>query len=111
ASGARLGQGLVGFVDACGNQSVSGWACDRGSDDGLNVELEVDEGSGNISRTYYRANHEREPGVARRCGTHGSAHGFEFRPPEFAPGSHPARVVAYDGSGRASRRLASCELV
>ena len=111
ASGARRGRGLVGFVDECSHEAITGWACDRGSEDPITVALELDPGDGAAAPSYTRANLAREPRVAHRCETRSDAHGFQLDPPSLPPGSHAARIVAYDGSGSASRELAACRLV
>ena len=110
ASGARPGRGVAGFVEECSERVVAGWACDRGVDEPIYVALELDGGPDAPVRSYARANVARERRVGERCATSGGAHGFRFRPPELPPGTHAARVVAWDGAGRRARELAACRI-
>jgi hypothetical protein len=122
---------LEGFIDGCGSDEISGWACRVGSGTPVTVGVQLTPPAGthienlilgmsfmqdasmdptpkewsSATQTFLRADLPREPIVASRCESAAAGYGFRMPLPR---GDLHIRVLAYDNWGGPSREIGTC---
>jgi hypothetical protein len=101
----RPGTGILASIAIQGPYGVSGWACDRGSNSPVGVQLDLLQGGGAFTELHPAALPAGEDARAA-CASGSDAHGFKFAPVAAPAGTYRARLSVWNAAGERAQVIA-----